>query len=107
MDGIKIMGYVCGAEGRSPDSAKVIKILEWRPCTNVSEARAFIGVCIYYRIWVKNFAIVAAPIYYLFKKGVEWVWGQEQDMAMDNLKVALTWAPALVKIDYSEGAGDI
>src|SRR5438046_10248603 len=29
MDGIKIMGFICGAEGRSPDSAKIIKILEW------------------------------------------------------------------------------
>ncbi len=28
MDGIKIIGYICGAEGRSLDTAKVIKILE-------------------------------------------------------------------------------
>ena len=26
--GIKLVGYVCGAEERSPDSQKVIKILE-------------------------------------------------------------------------------
>ena len=107
MDSIKIVGYICGAEGRSPDSAKVIKILEWSPCTCVAELRAFIGVCVYYHIWVKNFAIVAVPIYYLLQKGVEWVWGPEQDLAMDTLKMALTQAPALVKIDYSEGAGDI
>ncbi len=50
MDRIKIIGYVCGAEGKSPDTAKVIKILKWRPCMNVTEARAFIGVCVYYRI---------------------------------------------------------
>ena len=72
IDGIRIVGFVCGAEGRSPDSVKVIKILEWAPCQNVGEARAFIGVCMYYRIWIKGFAIIAAPIYILFRKNVEW-----------------------------------
>jgi len=107
IDGIRIVGFVCGAEGRSPDSVKVIKILEWAPCQNVGEARAFIGVCVYYRIWIKGFAIIAAPIYILFRKNVEWKWGKEQDLAMDALKAALTQAPALVKIDYSEGAGEV
>src|SRR5271167_3051469 len=107
MNGIKLVGFVCGAEGRSPDSAKVIKILEWRACTNTKEARSFIGVCVYYRIWVKDFAIIAQPIYFLLKKNVIWNWGLEQDQAMDKLKLALTQAPALVRIDYSEGAGEI
>ena len=72
IDGINIVGFVCGAEGRSPDTAKVIKILEWKACTDVSKARVFIRVCIYYRIWVKDFSIVAEPIYRLFRKGAPW-----------------------------------
>jgi hypothetical protein len=28
MDGISIVSFICGAEGRSPDSTKVVKILE-------------------------------------------------------------------------------
>ncbi len=70
MDGIKIVGYICGVEGKSLDTAKVIKILEWKPCTNVTKARAFIRVCIYYRIWIEGFSIIAEPIYYLLQKGV-------------------------------------
>jgi len=50
MDGIKIVGFVCRAEGRTPNSVKVIKILKWKPCADIGEARAFIGVCVYYRI---------------------------------------------------------
>jgi ribonuclease HI len=103
MDGINIVGFVYGAEGRSPDNAKVIKILEWKPCSDIGEARAFIGVCVYYRIWIKGFSIVAKPIYHLFKKGVPWNWGLEQDLAMSALKTALTSAPALVKIIYDGG----
>ena len=48
IDGIKLVGFVCRAEGRSLDDAKVIKILEWKPCLDIGEARAFIGVCVYY-----------------------------------------------------------
>ncbi len=62
IDGIRIVGYICGAEGRSPDTAKVIKILEWRPCTNITEARAFIRVYVYYRIWIEGFSIIAELI---------------------------------------------
>jgi hypothetical protein len=96
-----------GAEGRSLNNAKVIKILEWKPCSNIGEARVFIGVCVYYRIWIEGFSVIAEPIYCLFKKGVSWRWGPAQDRAMSSLKTALTNAPALVRIIYTDGAGEI
>jgi hypothetical protein len=107
IDGIKIVGFVCGAEGRTPDSAKVIKILEWKPCSDVGEAWVFIGICVYYWIWIKDFSIIAEPICRLFKKGVPWNWGPAQDNAMNILKTALTSAPTLVKIIYTDEAGEI
>lgn len=61
----------------------------------------------YYRIWIKNFAQIAKPIYRLFKNNVLFVWGDDQDRAMAILKEALTTAPALASLDYSEGAGEI
>jgi hypothetical protein len=69
---IVIVGFIYRAEGRSPETAKVIKILEWKLYRNIGEARAFLGVCIYYRIWIPGFAVLAKPIYNLFKKGVVW-----------------------------------
>jgi hypothetical protein len=103
--GMRIVGFVCDINGRHPDTAKVIKILEWERCDDVSEARAFIGICVYYRIFVPEFAIVAAPIYKLFKRNVSFDWGKEQRFAMEELKKALTEAPALVTISYAEDAG--
>jgi hypothetical protein len=105
VDGIKLVGYVCHAEGRSPDSEKVLKILDWMPCRSQTEVRAFIGVCVYYRIWIDSFATKAAPLYQLLKKGVDFMWTSEHDLAMDSLKLALTTAPALVRLDIAEGAG--
>jgi hypothetical protein len=107
MKGMKVVGYVCDADGRHPDASKVIKILEWQEPGNITEARAFIGVCVYYRIWIPDFAQIAAPIYYLFKVNVPFNWEDEQKEAMAILQEALTTAPALVSICYDEGAGEI
>jgi len=107
MAGLKIVGYVCDAEGRHPDSAKVLKILEWESCRDLTEARAFIGICGYYRIWIESYALIAEPIYKLCRKGEIFRWEKEQAEAMEILKEALTTAPALVGISYEPEAGDI
>jgi hypothetical protein len=65
--GMKVVGYVCDSDRRYPQASKVTKILEWKEPENAAEARAFIRVCVYYRIWILNFTHVAAPIYYLLK----------------------------------------
>src|SRR5262249_49007883 len=105
--GIRVVGYVCDADGRHPDWAKVEKILMWPDPRDTTEARAFVGICVYYRIWIPIFAIVAEPIFRLFKKRVPFEWGPEQREAADALKQALTSPPALISIDYSEEAGRI
>ena len=107
LPGLRMVGFVTNADGRRPETAKVIKILEWKDCENVTQARGFIGVCVFYRIWIKNFQERARPISCLFKKGVEFEWLEPQKKAMQDLKTALTSAPALVKINYEEGAGNI
>ena len=48
--GLKIMDYICDANGRHSDILKVLKILDWPECIDVISTRAFMGVCVYYRI---------------------------------------------------------
>jgi hypothetical protein len=107
IDGMNVVGFVYGAEGRSPASLKVIKILEWEGYRDPTEAKSFLGICTYYRIWIKGFGEIAALIYRLMRKGVKWHWGPKQEQAMERLKLALTSAPILIKLDYGIGAGDI
>ncbi len=71
MTDIKMVGYMCDSEDRHPDVSKIIKILKWPPLNNITTARAFIGVCVYFRIWIEYFTLIAIPIYALFKKEVE------------------------------------
>ena len=53
--GIKILGYICDADSRHPNTSNILKILDWLEYTDASSACAFIGVCVYYQIWIKNF----------------------------------------------------
>ena len=66
-EGLKIVAFVCDSEGRHPVAEKVRKIVEWRACRNVTEARAFIGICVYYHPWIKDFSVVAEQIFRLFR----------------------------------------
>jgi hypothetical protein len=73
-DGMRFVGYIVGAEGHTPDSAKVIKILEWPVCENKYNIYMFLGVYIYYCIWVEDFALITNPLYKLLKKSTEFLW---------------------------------
>ena len=107
MPGIAIVGMVCDSEGRRPEERKVQKIVDWPAPRSVRDARAFVGICVYYRIFIAGFSTIAAPILALFRKGAMFVWTEERQTAMDLMKRKLTEAPVLVTLDFSEGAGRI
>ena len=48
--GIKIVEFICDTDGHHPNTSKVLKILDWPECTDITSARVFIGVCVYYQI---------------------------------------------------------
>ena len=62
MKELKMVAFLCGAEGWRPDLVKIDKIARWGPCQDITNARAFIGLCVYYRVWIKGFAEMAEPI---------------------------------------------
>ena len=47
---IKIVRYICNADGRHLDTSKVLKILDRPKYTDTTSARAFLGIYIYYQI---------------------------------------------------------
>jgi hypothetical protein len=77
MSRLRVVGFICDALGRYPDIFKVIKIVKWPFPNDVAEARVFVKMAVYYRVFVKNFTVVAALIYFLMKKGIRFVWDTE------------------------------
>ena len=72
------MGYLCTPDGREPEAKKILKIMDWPTPINLNKTRAFLGICIYYHIWITGFIMMAAPLYILFQKNKTFIWGVEQ-----------------------------
>jgi ribonuclease HI len=104
MPGITIVGYVCDQGGRRPEPKTTQRIQAWPTPRSIKEARAFIGIAVYYRIFIKVFSLIAAPIFQLFRKGKRFEWNDECANAMRMLKGSLMTAPVLVSLDFSAAA---
>jgi len=92
---VEFLGHVVSAEGIAMQDAKISAIRNWPPCRNVSEVRAFMGLSGYYRRFVKDFSVIAAPLYDLMKKGAKFYWSAECQEAFDELKDRLMSGPIL------------
>jgi hypothetical protein len=78
----------------------MIKILNWSSCSNVADAREFIEICVFYRIFIADFALIAQLIYAFLKKNVSFVWESTQQETMNILKIAFINSFVLTFIDY-------
>ena len=92
---VPFLGHVVGEDGVRTDPLKVRAVAEWPVPTNVGEVRSFVGLCTYYRRFVKDFASIAAPLHHLTRKGARFLWDAECQTAFERLKEALVNAPVL------------
>jgi Integrase zinc binding domain/RNase H-like domain found in reverse transcriptase len=101
---ITVLGHRCTMNGRLPDQSRVAKLLNWGPCKDLSDVRAFLGTIGVCRLFIRDFAHRAHHLVKLTRKAVEWEFGQDQLDAMDDLRQALLTSPALRPIDYKSPA---
>lgn len=90
---VSYLGHVVCRQGLRPDERNLEKVRSWPTPRTVTEVRAFVGLCSYYRKFVKNFAVVAAPLHALTQKGAVFKWSSECEEAFRSLKHALTSPP--------------
>ena len=75
---------------------------DWPVPTNVSELRSFLGLCGYYRRYIKNFSAVAKCLHKLTEKGRKYLWDDNCQNAFQNLKERLISAPILGYPDFTK-----
>ena len=97
---ITVLGHRCTINGRLPEQSRVDKVINWGPCRDLSDVRAFLGTIGVCRLFIKNFAHRAHHLVKLTRKDIPWEFGQDQLDAMQDLKSALLASPALRPIDY-------
>jgi len=100
---VVFLGHVVSEEGVSTDPEKIKAVCEWPTPTSASTLRSFLGLCSYYRRFVRGFANIAAPLHRLTEKDKAFVWTHECDVAFHRLKQVMSQAPMLA-YPTSEGA---
>ncbi|GBG74376.1 hypothetical protein CBR_g18787 [Chara braunii] len=86
---ILYLSHEVSAEGIRPEDAKVASIRDWPRPQTVTEVRSFLGICGYYRNFVKNYSTVASPLTDLTRLDTAWEWSDECEAAFKRLKHAL------------------
>ncbi|GBG69890.1 hypothetical protein CBR_g4718 [Chara braunii] len=82
-----ILGFVCNEKGRRPDVKKTDKILERPvPFQSITDMRNFLGTCGFWRSFVKDFATKMEQLRKLVRQDQEWVWGEDQEKAVERMK---------------------
>ncbi|GJP42041.1 hypothetical protein CLOM_g1638 [Closterium sp. NIES-68] len=92
---LEFLGHVVSTEGVKIDPKKIKTIQEWKPPTNLKELQSFLGFVNYVRRFIPNMAGLSAPLTDRLKDHECFWWGEKQQAAFDQLKIALTSPPVL------------
>ena len=92
---VPFLGHVLSPDGIQTDPAKTSALRQYLIPTSVTEVKSFLGLCSYYRRYVRNFASVARPLHQLTEKTKEFDWTPEAQPAFEQLKDCLPSSPIL------------
>jgi hypothetical protein len=97
---LKILGYIVSGNGLSPDPSKVNAVQAFPTPTTVKNVQSFVGLCSYYRRFIRDFAVIARPLTELTRKNQIFRWTAEHETSFRSLQAALTSPPVLGHPDY-------
>ena len=89
------LGKFATRDGLAVDPKKIEAVISWPVPTNKRDVESFLGFVNYHRHHIKNYANLAAPLYHITGKIVEFEWGESQQAAFETLREALVRAPIL------------
>ncbi|KAH7700597.1 gagpol and env protein precursor, partial [Aphelenchoides avenae] len=92
------LGHVLSSEGLKTDAEKIEKILAYHVPLTPSDIRAFLGLCSYYRQFVRNFTLLSLPLRELLSS-IQWQWTEKEQNAFDELKRRMSSTPVLAQPD--------
>jgi RNase H-like domain found in reverse transcriptase len=84
------------------DDTKVEKVRNWRPPTNVTEVRKFLGFTGYYRYFIKDYSKIARPLLQLTHLMSTWHWNEDEQIAFETLQQAMINKPVLWQPDFTK-----
>ena len=92
---VAFLGHIVGRTGLVCDPEKISAIRNGHAPSSVKRVRQFVGFIGYYRRFVRDFAGLSEPLVALTRKGVPFVWTDQQQAAFEAMKTWLISAPIL------------
>ena len=101
-DEVEFLGYAIKPGGFAIAPSKVEAVTAWPTPTTRSKVRGFLGLANFCRKFIQNFSAIARPLTHLTSENVPFKWTEECQAAFEELKVAFTSAPVLLRPDPSK-----
>ncbi|UYV80241.1 K02A2.6-like [Cordylochernes scorpioides] len=96
---LEILGHITNQLGIKPAEHNIKAIRDFPLPKKIKEVQSFLGMCSYYRIFIKGFSKIVDPLTSLIKNNVPFTWTENQEKAYQTLKVALINPPILGHFD--------
>lgn len=96
---LNYLGHSVGAGELKIDPSKVEVIVNWPKPKSTTEVRSFLGATQYWRKFIANFSLIAAPLHALAGLNKVFQWGGKQQKAFNTLKEKISTAPVLALPD--------
>ncbi len=86
---IIFLGHTGDGDGIHTVDDKISAIKNFPQPQNVEKFRSFLGLCGYYRPFIRGFVRIASPLTQLLRKKVPFHWNAPQDKSFNDLKFSL------------------
>jgi hypothetical protein len=97
---VACLGHVISAADVAMDTNKVESVTTWPQPASARSLHGSLGLVGYYRLFIKDFGVLAAPHTCLLKKDA-FLWTEEATLAFETLKQALSSALVLHLPDFN------
>ncbi|GBM32085.1 Retrovirus-related Pol polyprotein from transposon 297 [Araneus ventricosus] len=92
---VSYLGHIISADGVKTNPEKSKAVVEWPRPETVHDLRSFLGLCTYYRRFVRNFSAIARPLHKLTEAKSNFNWTEECEKSFHGLKQDLITSPVL------------
>ena len=93
---VTFLGHVLSDEGISPEASNVDEVVKFSTPSCASDVKSFLGMASFFRKFIPDFSIHAAPLFDLLKKNKEFLWSDICENSFNYIKVKLKAPEILV-----------
>ena len=99
---VEYLGLIISEGEIHMDLVKLKAIQDWPLPRTVKDVQKFLGFCNFYRRFVKDYSHIACPLFNLTKKGKQWNWMTECNMAFETLQRTMITSLVLMLLDHKK-----